>query len=241
MVGNDNSHRLRRFECGAARGDAGPLPGFGSPHDVCESAVGRRDSAPTSRRRSRWRRDPCTQAYVEVRGFVLGPPKSRAGRRVVALPQAVVPALRRHLADYAGQGPDSFVFTGPTGATIWRSNFNKLVGWKASTTKIGYPNLHVHDLRHTGNKLASRTGASLRELMTRMGHDSPRAALIYQHAIRDADRAITRRSTSRFGRLRSGRLATVVGPTAMARQTSRPPMANGTSGQNDHYGQAPKG
>jgi hypothetical protein len=26
--------------------------------------------------------------------------------------------------------------------------------------------------------------------MTRMGHDSPRAALIYQHASREADRAI---------------------------------------------------
>jgi hypothetical protein len=60
----------------------------------------------------------------------------------VALPQAVVPALRRHLAEYAGEEPDSFVFTGPTGATIWRGNFNKLVGWKAATTKIGHPSLH---------------------------------------------------------------------------------------------------
>lgn len=50
--------------------------------------------------------------------------------------------------------------------------------------------LHFHDLRHTGNVLASQTGASLRDLMTRMGHDSPRAALIYQHASQEADRAI---------------------------------------------------
>jgi integrase len=93
------------------------------------------------------------QAFVEVRarGFVLGPPKSRAGRRVVALPLAVVPALRRHLAEYAGEEPKSFVFTGPTGATIWRGNFNKLVGWKAATTKIGHPNLHFQDLRHTAH------------------------------------------------------------------------------------------
>jgi hypothetical protein len=34
-----------------------------------------------------------------------------------------------------------------------------------------------------------QTGTSLR-LMTRMGHDSPRAALIYQHASSGADRAI---------------------------------------------------
>jgi integrase len=48
---------------------------------------------------------------------------------------------------------------------------------------IGAPGLHFHDLRHTGNTLASRApGASLRDVMARMGHDSPRAALIYQHA-----------------------------------------------------------
>jgi integrase len=52
------------------------------------------------------------------------------------------------------------------------------------------PGLHFHDLRHTGNVLAARTGASLRDLMQRMGHDSPAAALIYQHAISGADRAI---------------------------------------------------
>ena len=124
--------------------------------------------------------------------LLLGPPKSPAARRVVALPQAVVPALRRHLGEYVGQEPDSFVFTGLTGATIWRGNFNKLVGWKAATTKIGYPNLHFHDLRHTGNTLASRTGDGSLRRRTRMGHDSPRAALIYQHASREADRAIAK-------------------------------------------------
>jgi hypothetical protein len=33
-------------------------------------------------------------------------------------------------------------------------------------------------------------GASLREVMERMGHSSPRAVLIYQHATRDRDEAI---------------------------------------------------
>ena len=47
-----------------------------------------------------------------------------------------------------------------------------------------------HDLRHTGNTLAAQTGTSLRDLMTRTGHDSPRAALIYQHVSSGADRAM---------------------------------------------------
>ena len=49
---------------------------------------------------------------------------------------------------------------------------------------------HFHDLRHTGNTLAAATGASTKELMARMGHASPRAALIYQHATRERDQAI---------------------------------------------------
>ena len=36
----------------------------------------------------------------------------------------------------------------------------------------------------------SATGASLRELMGRMGRTSTRAALIYQHAARERDEAI---------------------------------------------------
>jgi hypothetical protein len=39
----------------------------------------------------------------------------------------------------------------------------------------------THDLRHTGNDLTAGTGATLREMMDRMGHSSPRAALTYMH------------------------------------------------------------
>jgi integrase len=54
------------------------------------------------------------------------------------------------------------------------------------------PGLHFHDLRHTGNTFAAAYGASLRDLMTRMGHDSMRAALIYQHNTHEADSKIAR-------------------------------------------------
>jgi hypothetical protein len=48
-----------------------------------------------------------------------------------------------------------------------------------------------HDLRHSGNTFAASSGAALRDLMARMGHDSERAAMIYQHEARGADRATT--------------------------------------------------
>ena len=58
---------------------------------------------------------------------------------------------------------------------------------------MGLPGLHFHDLRHTGNHIAAQahSGAGLRDLMARMGHDSERAAMIYQHRARGADKRIT--------------------------------------------------
>ena len=53
----------------------------------------------------------------------------------------------------------------------------------------GRPDSRFHDLRHTGAVLAAQTGATLAELMGRLGHSTPQAALRYQHAAqgRDAD------------------------------------------------------
>ena len=44
--------------------------------------------------------------------------------------------------------------------------------------------------RHTGNTLAVQDGVSLVDLKARMGHDSVRAAMIYQHAAAEADQKI---------------------------------------------------
>lgn len=52
------------------------------------------------------------------------------------------------------------------------------------------PDLPWHDLRHTGATLAAQTGATLAELMTRLGHSTHQAALRYQHAAHGRDRVI---------------------------------------------------
>ena len=125
---------------------------------------------------------------AEVDGkFIEGPPKSEAGHRDVALPGVVMPELRAHLDEHAHEGADGRVFVGPTGAIPRRTNFQAT--WRTAVEAAGVPGLHFHDLRHTGNMLAAES-ASLRELMARMGHSSTRAALIYQHASRDRERAI---------------------------------------------------
>jgi hypothetical protein len=87
--------------------------------------------------------------------------------------------------------PGALVFPGIMGGPIRRGNFNKLAAWPHAVEALGMPGLHVHDLRHTGNQFAANSGAGLRDLMARMGHDSERAAMIYQHEARGADKAIT--------------------------------------------------
>lgn len=124
-----------------------------------------------------------------------GEVKSRAGRRTVSIPSAIMPDLQDHLAEHAEPGPQGFVFVGSQGGQLRRSNFRSQQ-WVPAVEKVGVPYLHFHDLRHTGNTLAASTGASTRELMLRMGHASGRAALIYQHATRERDVAIADKISS---------------------------------------------
>jgi integrase len=129
------------------------------------------------------------RAVKEIGGKrVIGPPKSDAGKRSVRIPLLILPDLEWHLRVFAEVGKDGRLFVGPTGATPLRSNFNKV--WKRAIEKAGTPDLHLHDLRHTGATYAADTGASTRELMQRLGHTSARAALIYQHARDERDEAI---------------------------------------------------
>ncbi len=131
-----------------------------------------------------------TTAELDKGGLLPETPKSRAGRRTVAFPDELVPELRWHLERFAEPGERGLVFVGPKGAPLRRSNFRPI--WNAARTKAGAPELHFHDLRHVGGTLAAATGASLKELMARLGHSSTRAALIYQHATRDRDQAIAK-------------------------------------------------
>ncbi len=131
-----------------------------------------------------------TTAELDKGGLLPETPKSRAGRRTVAFPNELVPELRWHLERFAESGERGLVFVGPKGAPLRRSNFRPI--WNAARVKAGAPEMHFHDLRHVGGTLAAATGASLKELMARLGHSSTRAALMYQHAPRDRDQAIAR-------------------------------------------------
>ncbi len=132
-------------------------------------------------------------AYVErsTGEMLLGPPKSKAGRRVVGIPDAIIPLLQSHMNVYVKDEPGALAFPGVKGGPLRRGNFNKMSAWPRAVAAIDMQGLHIHDLRHTGNQFAAQSDAALRDLMARMGHDSERAAMIDQHEARGADRLIT--------------------------------------------------
>ena len=117
---------------------------------------------------------------------VFGPPKSRAGRRVVDFADLIVPDLRKHLrAVPAG----ALAFTSPEDTALSNTNFRRRV-WAPAVVTVCPEGVHIHDLRHTDNQFTANAGANTKELMVRMGHDSERAALIYLHSSDKRQRAL---------------------------------------------------
>ncbi|WP_203994519.1 tyrosine-type recombinase/integrase [Sphaerisporangium rufum] len=132
---------------------------------------------------------------VTGKGLVFTEPKSAAGKRTVVIPELIVKDLEEHVRYFAQDGDDGLIFAGPDDGPLWNSNFNRRF-WGRALAAAGLPKIHFHDLRHTGNTLAANAGASIRELMDRMGHTSTRAAMIYQHGSHERQREVARQLDS---------------------------------------------
>lgn len=133
-------------------------------------------------------------------------PKSSAGSRDVTIPPHLVPLVKAHLEEHTQPGPSGLLFPGANGAQVSQSTLNgkpgrvriikgrvineSATGFCKAREAAGRPDLRLHDLRHTGGTMAAQTGATLAELMARLGHSTPSAAMRYQHAAKDRDKAI---------------------------------------------------
>lgn len=112
---------------------------------------------------------------------IVGDPKSDAGVRDVDIPPHLLPAIRAHLLEF-GVGRDGLLFPAARDSTAHMAPATLYRVWYRARDIAGRPDLRFHDLRHTGAVLAASTGATLAELMERLGHSTPGAALRYQHS-----------------------------------------------------------
>ncbi|MFB7950285.1 tyrosine recombinase XerC [Kitasatospora phosalacinea] len=187
---------------------------------------------------------------------VTGETKSRAGKRKLHLPPFLDTPLRQHMAWFAEEGPEGYLFVGELGGRLRASTFGRK--FRRARAKVGRSaqsrfashefvgkeqcsfvtlpaadvpireilkgfdeqglaelaeeeelveqvdplpeNFTFYDLRGTGNSLLAEEGASLKDLMVRMGHSSVRAAMIYQHSTDRRQRELAAKMESRVRR-----------------------------------------
>ena len=128
------------------------------------------------------------RAVVRVEGgFQVTTPKSDAGARDVQIPPHLVEYVKRHLDQFAPR-PNDLLFPAEGGGHLAPATFYR--HYYPARERIGRADLRLHDLRQSGGTMAAVTGATLAELMARLGHSTPTAAMRYQHAAQGRDKQI---------------------------------------------------
>ena len=111
------------------------------------------------------------RAATRVGGaYEVGDPKSDAGIRDVDIPPHIIPVIEAHLSKYVETKRDSLLFPADHGGHLQPSTLYQ--HWYKARDAAGRPDLRFHDLRHSGAVLAAATGASIAELMERLGHST---------------------------------------------------------------------
>lgn len=130
-------------------------------------------------------------------GLRLKAPKSRHGRRPIALPPSVVETLRGHRVQQAqlrlqlGLGrpePADFVFAELNGDPIPPERISRQ--WRRAADGLGLLRVNFHALRHTHASALIAAGLDLVSISRRLGHASPTITLnVYSHKFRSTDAA----------------------------------------------------
>lgn len=122
--------------------------------------------------------------------------KSRAGRRGIGLPDALVELLKRHREAQAREraaacemwDEGDYVFTSPTGRPLNPST--DYHHWKKLLDRAGVPERRLHDARHTAATVLLLLGVPERTVMSVMGWASTAIAARYQHVVAAARRDV---------------------------------------------------
>jgi len=135
-----------------------------------------------------------SRGVVKVGGeFIVGPPKTDAAIRDVDIPPHIMEVIESHMAEYVDRGDDALLFPAAGNSLRHMSESTLAKVYYPAREAAGRSDLRWHDLRHTGATLAAATGATLADLMSRFGHTTVDAAMIYQHAAQGKGKQIAER------------------------------------------------
>lgn len=125
------------------------------------------------------------RSAAEVGGrMVLGPPKSLAGLREIALTPRTLDLLRCQRSALAARslGACPLVFPSARGTLLSRRNASR--AWASVRADAGLAPHGLHALRHTNASLQLQAGIGLREIAAHLGHESPAlTARVYAHVL----------------------------------------------------------
>lgn len=123
--------------------------------------------------------------HTNGHGRQIGPPKSRAGDRHIALPPQIVTLLSPLVA---GKRPDDLVFVNRFGNVIRQGTFHASP-WTPAVKKaeaIIHKHPRIHDLRHSHASQLIRQGVPLNIVQRRLGHEKITTTLdTYGHLAED--------------------------------------------------------
>lgn len=121
---------------------------------------------------------------------VAGPPKTRAGRRRIELPQLALQALkvqRVHIAEMKlAAGPawreNELVFPSRIGTPLWPTSVRRAL--HALCDQAGLPAIRPHDLRHMQASILIAAGINTKAVSERLGHSTVNLTLsTYAHVM----------------------------------------------------------
>ncbi len=130
----------------------------------------------------------------------LSQPKSRAGRRTMAVPAWLTEELAALMArrGLTAADPDALLFVSADGSSLHYSNWRRRT-WLPAVKAAGLPGVVFHDLRSLATTALIDAGVDMKTTQVRMGHSSPQVTLgIYARATRRADKAAADRVGERF-------------------------------------------
>ena len=136
------------------------------------------------------------QAVVRLKGqLLIGPPKTKAGIRSVAIPPHLLPALKVWADQQPTRSRDALLFPAGDGHSPLNDSVLRDAHDKGKAA-IDMPRLTIHGLRHTSATLAAQLGATLAELQARIGHSTPNMAMRYQHVAAERDAQLAARMSA---------------------------------------------
>jgi integrase len=100
--------------------------------------------------------------------------------RRVAIPTDAMGLLRVHIDTYVGKSTNSWLFLDAKGHILKRTPFRR--HFDQAKHAIERDDVTFHTLRHSGATWFAQEGATISELMERLGHKNERTAIRYQHA-----------------------------------------------------------